>query len=175
MTPVDQSVYDASHFDRPKLDRYAARVAKETRRPLQTTWAQGHATALGPHWVIFDFEWNERHNYVSQGRPRIETDEFTYEHTRLALTEQGKILRAYRRDVNIENTIGPGMEFHSQPGEESLVRATDGDLLALDYTTKPVRWEAGKHIKWGNRPGPALIRHAKGVGISMALKQLLET
>lgn len=177
MSPIDLAAYEASEFNRGKIDRYAARIARETKRPTQSTWSPSPNTKLGPHWVVFEYSWHERQNFVSHGRPRIETDEFTHQYTRLALLSDGRLIRARIENVEIENTIGPGMEFHNQPGSEELSTPTDLELLELDHSTKDVRWDSGpygKHIKWGNRPGPTVVRHAKGVGISMALKKLLD-
>ncbi|WP_146617500.1 hypothetical protein [Arthrobacter globiformis] len=119
---------------------------------------------VGPHWVLHQ-TW---HNIESKERG-IYTE--YYEQKYWVLQKDGCLLKVWRWEEAKVFSSGTRVE-----NDLTASAMTEDDILMLDRSFPP--YEKGKHGSsfkcWGNREPQQIVRHAKGVGMSLALKALLE-
>lgn len=131
-----------------------------------------HVPVIGQHWVL-----DERHQNIEKnvGGRNSHHQETTHEKTTYLLLPDGALKYVA---VWEEETV------HTVDGSSRVVIDTshhvkdigDGELKTFDFEKRHSEYgRHGRGIKtWGNRePGKKLLVHAKGVGLSLALKRLL--
>lgn len=129
---------------------------------------------LGNHWKLDYRHWHLEDNYKTGG---VRVQETTHEYHTLGLMPDGSIFKGCVMETEVLNFGGArsGLVYLNK---EHIVRPIDDqDVLDLDFEKK--YRETGRHNvnkkMWGDRdPGPRLLRHAKGVGLNLALKGVLE-
>lgn len=130
--------------------------------------------ALGPHWSIDRRYWNKEENTRS-GNVRVK--ETTYENYVLALLPDGSLVKAILSETEVVNFREGHSKLVHHEREHSIRAVSESDVMALDFQKR--HRETGRHNVgtkvWGDwDPGKRLLRHTKGVGINLALKDLLE-
>jgi hypothetical protein len=131
-----------------------------------------HVQVVGQHWVLDVRHQNIERNVVGRGSHHQET---THEKTTYLLLPDGGLKRV---------AVWEEESVHTADGRTRIVVDTshhvsdigDHDLRAFDFEKRHT--EYGRHGRgtktWGDRePGKRLLVHAKGVGLSAALKRLL--
>ena len=134
--------------------------------------------ALGRHWLLANRTRNRRETTMDGSRVAAETSEYasyTY-----ALTPDGELIKLVLvREEQLYHHLS-NSEHHEQihhsaePFSDSDVESFDFDHSFFDQTQK---YDRGKIQAWGdshNPHGHRLLRHAKGVGLTLVLKELLE-
>ena len=166
---ANRAEYDASQLDWDRLKRYAQRVARETGMPRTSPVAN----VIGEHWPLDRRRWTIQKNSRSGGQRYQETIHETH---LLALLPDGRLVKVITAETasSYSGTAGRGSDskfWHNcRDAEES-------DITALDFERRYT--EQGRsndsQRSWGDRdPGRRLVRHAKGVGVNLALKDVLE-
>jgi hypothetical protein len=190
---VGKAAYEASQLDMSRLHGYAKRVARETRKPArdavrerltkQETYVEtesygilgmrtrqvsktrtveaGWKTIVDEHWVL-----HATYHNIDKHEPWGHSE--YHEDTYWVLLKNGS-LQKYTKWFE-ERTLAPLRE-----DGHALYEMTADDIVRLDYQDRYVergRSDRGTHT-YGNREAGQLLRHAKGVGLSMALKALL--
>ena len=134
-------------------------------------------TVVGPHWLLAA---RDHHILRTSGGRESVTDETTHEYFYFALTPDGDLVRAYQQ---VDEVI---TRFPSRPSASPyFVRSLEHSVRDLDSTDlatfdlEKYRFDSsgrnGKNCAWGDRePGRRLLRHAKGIGLSLALRNVLE-
>lgn len=150
---ADRAAYDASTVDWSRLNAYARRVARQI--------ADG-----SDYWVLTS------RSYQSHSRSRGVTSS-VYSRTEYCLTSAGELV------VRIESQDEGGGSGRSWavPPERSSRPFTDEDVTLFDFAPARVHTRRGgvevvSDQGWDER---RLLRHAKGVGVSKALKGLLDS
>lgn len=195
----DRKMYDASTFDRSRVNAYALRVVNETSRPLSDALTYVKATpketrsrglfglgvkttmvsvdeiieALGQHWPL-----DQRHHTIQRtdklqdGGERVETSREKYV---LALLPDGELIRiCMLEEVNAGFARRDGLSWKLVEVKHRSWPASDQDLLNLDFEKRYCeRGGRSRVTSWGDLEGGKLIRHAKGVGVNLALKSLM--
>ncbi|MFI7482475.1 hypothetical protein ACH9EU_08650 [Kocuria sp. M1R5S2] len=206
---LDRAQYEATSIDWPKLNRYAARVAQETKLPpeppitkvervekdvpvekrtggffglgaktyitIDRKTVEETIRVVGPHWVINKAMSAVRERTRTQQGTEIEETEYTT-HT-LVLCTDGSLAKVQHRKTEVWAFPRSGACNHNEENEYSVLPIDETDVVTMDYsrrsrdndrpTAPRSSWARGER---GNR----LLRHAKGVGINLALKDLLE-
>lgn len=205
----DRAQYEATSIDWPKLSRYAARVAQETRLPPEPPIIQvervekdvpvekrtGGLFGLGvktyiaterktvedtirvvdSHWVINKTMSAVRERTKTQQGTEIEETEYTT-HT-LVLCTDGSLAKVKHRKTEVWAFPRSGACDYKQESEYFVLPIDETDVVTMDYSRLSRDNDRPKapRSSWarGER-GDRLLRHAKGVGINLALKDLLE-
>ncbi|KQO98737.1 hypothetical protein [Leifsonia sp. Leaf264] len=196
MTPNDKP-YRRQDVDLPRLQRYARRVAGEAdpaKKAARISQTEERAVAvqrsrragfLGlrkemfdatenrsvevelvpPHWVLFSTTyWN-----IDDAKASLtEYNEQNY----WVLTEGGDLLVIRRWE---ETKMFKGYPNHVMDGETTAAPMSVEKILELDHQHPSYDRHHGSMHFWGNREAGKLIRHAPGVGLSLALKGLTTT
>ncbi len=132
---------------------------------------------VGPHWLIDQRQWHLRE--VSKvGGTRVEEEQ--HEQIYRVLLPTGEMLMAWTSETTVVNIGGPGRSglVHQEKGGSSHA-LSERDVIDLDfekrYAERTSRRDGREFTNWGDRdPGGFPIRHAKGVGLSIALKKILD-
>jgi len=127
---------------------------------------------IGPHWVL-----ERRHHHIERNtKERTYThQETTHEQHYVVLLTDGSLKKIILTETeNINTAHGGNTSFVAH--EHHLSELSDRDVEAMDF--EKCHSEYGTHGKgtktWGDRePGTRLLSHAKGVGLTKALKSLL--
>ncbi len=130
--------------------------------------------ALAPHWLLDYRHWHREDNRRHGG---VRIQETTHAQLYLALLPDGRLVKVVVTEEEVMEFGAMRSGLLRRDFEHSFGEATEWDITPLDFE-KRYR-ESGRHdvgMKiWGDRdPGQRLLRHAKGVGINLALKDLLE-
>ncbi|MEV6072036.1 hypothetical protein AB0L82_36320 [Nocardia sp. NPDC052001] len=196
MSPGNVSRYDASVFEFGRLQSYAKRVAQETRAqaepPLTTTvtirdvvtrtrragflglrtetykTTENRSTVqqvVGPHWILF----TTSHNIDQENTRRYRAYEFA-EKKLWILDEKGQLLKVWKWDDFTLWRDGTT----KRENDCTAAPMTEADVLELDREHKFTHHHDHEGHYRGDRTAGRIIRHAKGVGLSLALKSLLE-
>ncbi|MFI7482474.1 hypothetical protein ACH9EU_08645 [Kocuria sp. M1R5S2] len=193
----DPSVYYATQIDWEKLRRYATRVARQTEVParapvvrtervekdvpvekrtsgflgigaktrivMERHKVDDQIEVVGPHWLLSRSFWSGGDKYTTNSLGRkVRVDEKNEETDSVILVQDGSLLRLHRKQ---------GWVFNYGGTQDGLVAVWD------DYDLKPLSEHDVTSFdfrKGQNGAQPVLVRHAKGVGINLALKDLLE-
>jgi hypothetical protein len=148
------------------------------RREVQISrTVQKNVELVGPHWLLERRHWHLRDAWKVQGA-RLEEEQ--HEQIYLVLLPTGTMLRAWTSEHTVLSTGGPtasGLIHQEQNGSSHTL--TQADVIELDfekrYAERTWRRDGHEFTGWGDRdPGKKLIRHAKGVGLSMVLRGLLD-
>lgn len=130
---------------------------------------------LPEHWVIDRRQWNRRQTSHSVG-VRIEEND-REEHV-FALLRDGELKVAVLTTNEVWNYRGPKTELVVPPNSEHRVRDMDEHhVRMLDFEKRYYDGSGSRSstFSWGDRdPGRRLLRHAKGVGLNLELKRILE-
>lgn len=194
--------YDASAIDWGRLSRYAQRVARETALPpsppyvdqvpatstraverstkgflrlrrrtiqdVETVTTSSEVVVLGEHWPLHQWYWHHERTERHGGRVTIETIS-EYAKTVLLATGRLALLLVHEEElVASSRYVGKTVTNSVRDLEESDVTRLD---FAHNYTEN--NFAGGLHV-WGTREPRQRLRHAKGVGINLALKAVLE-
>lgn len=187
--------YDGSELDMVRLRRFAERVARETRvRPspeitrrvtktvpstetrragflglrtetIDTTKSvQVTESVLGPHWVLLQ----TNHHIESHDRGKeVEYHEQNY----WVLCTDGSLWTVWSWEEFTSWSDGT----KRLENDKTATPMTEDKVLRLDFENR--YREEGEHGRgtkfWGDREAGRRIHHAKGVGLSKALKTLL--
>lgn len=130
--------------------------------------------AVGPYWPIDLRHWHKEEN-TRNGNVRIQ--ETNHEYHTLALLPDGSLVMAIISETEVINFRESQAKLVHHEQGHSIRAVNESDVVALDF--QKCHRESGRHnvgtMVWGNwNPGKRLLRHAKGVGINLALKDLLE-
>ena len=187
--------YDRTILDIGRLRRYAKRVAAETKsapmpdifrqvtKSIPTTETRSYGflglrtkevratkttqvneRVIGPHWVL-----HSTNHHIEQHRSGnfIEYFELNY----WVLHHDGVLLKVWQWEEATrfkDGTVRVERDCTAKP-------MTEEDILRRDYADQ--RYEKGTSGRgtkyWGDRDPGCRVRHAKGVGLSVALKNLL--
>ncbi|MCX2966842.1 hypothetical protein GIY30_02325 [Gordonia sp. HNM0687] len=195
MTSNVPGKYAASTLDTRRIRAYARRVARETTTApaepltkctqvyvpvvkirsvgflgLKKETYTAHEThersieVVGSHWVLF----STRH-FITQGKCKRHKA-YEYEETNSwVLATNGELLKVWQwGDFTLFNSGVTKRE------SDCTVRAmTEDDILELDHDHKFTHYEDRSGHYRGDRQAGRIVRHAKGVGLSLKLKQLL--
>lgn len=195
--PVDLAAYQRSSIDWDRLRRYARKVAKETRLPMapdvtfnkqvrrevtrpirgflgrtrqetRTESVEVGVTVLGPHWAIDRRHWHHEKTTRSGGTVDIRGE---HEWATTALLPNGDLTVAF---VFEEELVVDSVFQHSRKQHE-VRPINESDVLLMDHHRRTTNQTlpGGVHLWTDRQPGP-LNRHAKGVGLNLALKDILE-
>lgn len=171
-----RTVYEQSIVDWARLRAFAVRVAQETRKPkTDGLWYRDprsgeQVRALGPHWPLDERKWQRRDTARFSGGTTEESESISY---RLALLTDGQLVSCRIEEHEVVQIPG-GRIFHeiTHRVDTSL---PDVDVTRLDFNRVHYSSKPGKVQAWGDlEPGPVLVRHSKGVGPSLALKELMQ-
>lgn len=198
---MDQPAYEASQIDWRRLRAFANRVAKSTTVepqpslmvslketfPLQRTVRSGgifgfgakdhtesyseerdvQREVLGPHWIL-DQRRYHRDEWLS--KDILETDD---QITHLVLESDGSLTTVYHKDE------GRSAPLWSDKIDQcvDVRRFNDDDVTSFDFEKVSSHWEIrGRGLAptraMNEQVGRKLLRHAKGAGLSMRLKEL---
>lgn len=191
--------YGETGLDRRRLESFAKRVARETKKPPEgplvkmvsaqravvrersagflglrteqyTTYetVQQRQQVLSPYWTLFTTV-----HYIEEGESQ---KHFAYEFNERnvwALARDGGLWKLWIWD---DFTLYDGFGGRSKRESDATARVmSDEDILELDREhrfTHMYRRGLRDHYRGDRNPGK-VIRHAKGVGLSLALKALL--
>lgn len=159
--------------------RYRRTVFGGTRRvsPERRTRRTNVVEVVGAHWLISSRRWH--HDEITQHDGSTLQEETHFNHY-LVLTPEGEILDAWTKHaiaVQWGQKVGNGTLW--EEFDHSVSRASESDICALDFERYHQSFERRtgrtRHVYWQDRdPGRRLLKHAKGVGINLALKSILE-
>lgn len=205
---IDRAAYDTSRIDWQRLNKYAQRVARETKLPLNPAltyskrvwtdvpverrkdslfglWARTETVnvrrgvdqnieALGAHWLL-----DTRHHHIedTQKRSTIRVQETTHEYHTLALLPDGTLMKVCILETEVLNFGNVRSGLVHQEKDHTSAPPREWDITAIDFEKRYQEWGThnGGKKSWGDRePGKRLLRHAKGVGINLALKDVLQ-
>ncbi|MFI9452470.1 hypothetical protein [Amycolatopsis sp. NPDC052450] len=127
---------------------------------------------VGRHWVL-----EERHHHIEHStKDRTYTvQETDHERHYVALLADGNLKKIILTETEVmSNTHGRTTVFTTH--KHSLSDLSGSDVETMDFEKQHYETGTGSTgIKaWGDRePGNRLLRHAKGVGVTQALKRLL--
>lgn len=188
--------YDQSTLDLNKLRQYAQKVAKgcratptpeRTRRKAKsvpstvvrrggflglrkeniqvTTTVQVSERVIGPHWVL------RQTNHHIESQERGKSTEY-HEQRYWVLQRDGTLSTAWEWEEFTrwsDGTTKLEQDCTAKPMNEA-------DILRLDHLDRQHDNSGSRDSTkfWGNREPGKRIRHAKGVGLSTALKALLD-
>ncbi|SMH50544.1 hypothetical protein SAMN06295885_3569 [Rathayibacter oskolensis] len=171
--PTPAWTYEATVRERVKTREASTGFLGLGARPAAYTETVTRATqvVLPRHWVLDRREWHYRSTFRGGGvtvEERIDTAYVS------ALLTTGELKWAWLSRTETWNhgssgsrLVVPEESTHSM--EPLTAHATDFDFERRHHDSE---W-SGSH-SWGDRdPGARPIRHAKGVGLSLALKALL--
>lgn len=194
---VSRAEYDRSILDRDRLTRYAQRVARETRqRPRERlayafdrsetvtvhgkrlgifpTTTQQQVTkevtreAIGKHWVLL----SERGLWKESGDVTEDTQLST---TSLVLLPTGQI----KAVTTLTTAVYQWKPYRllESTGTHQVREPTEEQLCDLDFereARETSRAQGRERVVARRTHRVRLIRHAKGVGVNLALKAILE-
>lgn len=163
----------ASEIARPASRGFLGIGARsETRRMLATS---GIVEVLPEHWVIDRRGWNRRETsrFSSTRVEENDSEDHVY-----ALLSDGTLKVAVLTTNEVWNYRGGKAELVIAPTSSHVVNElNDYHASVLDFEK---RYYDGSNsgrptYSWGDRdPGKRLIRHAKGVGLNLELKRILD-
>ncbi|NQX04986.1 hypothetical protein HQQ82_09260 [Rathayibacter sp. VKM Ac-2856] len=195
---IDSHKYNHSSLDQSRINQYAARVAKECKketiapilkREMRTEMVTAERRVglfrrremyqttqnipvdieiIGEHWLLF-----QTNHHIEERETKSRYSEY-HEMTTWVLDRRGRLLRVWKWEEY--KKWGESLQDSRFSQDIEIRQMNDDDMLRLDYSS-PQREVGGSNSKlhwWGTREAGKLIRHAKGVGISIALKQLLD-
>ncbi|MFG2008482.1 hypothetical protein ACGFNF_05350 [Micromonospora sp. NPDC048868] len=144
---------------------------KVQHRPERVAVIQ-RVDVVGPHWVL-----DRRNQHIERNTRHRNTthQETTHEQSWVVLLPDGslkKVVLWEEENLRTENNRSTYFGTHSH----SIADLGDGDVRAMDFEKRHSEYGThGKGVKtWGDRePGRRLLTHAKGVGLTQALKRLL--
>jgi hypothetical protein len=186
-----RAAYERSELDWNRLRRYAEKVARETRAPRGTRQVversertrQVRSGPFGlftrqetyfvdvPHtetddfWVLQSRSWHKKER--GHGNQADEDQSERYEY---CLTAQGGLLVRVTSETEVFSKGAP-MFRESSMSEQPM---TAEDVMLFDFEPKRYYREEGRFTVETNRDPDhkRLKHHAKGVGLSLALKRL---
>jgi hypothetical protein len=143
--------YEASTLNIGRINRYAAKVARELG---------------GTDHVLETRFWRRTDKIGRNGDYEKRSDDIYY-----SLLGDGSLVVQVRHE---EEVVIDGRYHLRDPGNESTRPFAENDYLLFDCKAKYEIFR-GKTTVETDRERGALIHHAKGVGISLRLKRLLES
>lgn len=193
MEGPDRGVYANSRIDWEKLRRFAVRVAKETRvarrthaqttQVTKTREVRGGFLGLSrrtesytvpvtktlteDHWVLEQRYWKKYEN----GSGSM-ADETSCEMMYYCLGTDGSL---FVRVESWEEVSPKGMAYFENRHEPTVKPMDDNDVVLFDF--EPKRYYTGGRTTIDTDRDPDKLRlkyDAKGIGLSLALKRLLE-
>lgn len=193
----DLSAYYATQIDWDKLRRYAGRVARQTKVPAQAPvirterlekdvpvekhtsgfFGIGAKTRIvmerrkvdeqievvGPHWLLSRSFWRGGNKYTinNYGR-KVRVEETNKETNSVILIRDGSLLRLRREEGWVFNYGGAQDGLVAEWDDYDIEPLSEYDVTSFDFR------------KGQDGAQRVLLRHSKGVGINLALKDLLE-
>lgn len=191
---VDRAAYDSTRVDMRRLQDYAKRVARETRRPpsapvrerlikdesyleeesygflgMRTRHVRRTRTVDAGTKLVVDARWVLHATYHNIDQYQSWGHQEYHEDLHVILLRDGS-LKKYTKWFE-ERTVQP-----SRVDGYSLTEMSVADVERLDFEDR--YRETGRHDRgvhtYGNREPGKLIRPRKGMGLSLALKKLLD-
>lgn len=127
---------------------------------------------IGSHWLIDRRNWERTEKY-RVGRTYV-MDTVTEDH-RILLTPDGSLKKIVLTHNLVTNRDDSGFHVRVNDRDHSESKIDDSDVIAMDYNVQHRSSDDGRFSASGTRQrGDRLIRHAKGVGINLALRKILE-
>jgi hypothetical protein len=131
--------------------------------------------ALGPHWVLDEREWTGVH--YREGYYSAKIEDVTHAYSILALLPNGRLVYLTVTEDRVREYQETQTRLLRQEFEHSCGEANEIHILKLDFEKRYTEWgsrEKGRSVGTNKEPGKRLLHHAKGVGINLALKSVLE-
>ncbi|MFG1838955.1 hypothetical protein ACGFH8_11030 [Micromonospora sp. NPDC049175] len=125
---------------------------------------------VGPHWLL-----DRRHNHIQRNtRNRNATQqETTHEQHHVVLLPDGSLKRVVVWEEEFLGTENGKSTFFTTH-KHLVADLDDRDVRAMDFEKRHSSHSADRIQVWGDQePGKRLLTHAKGVGLTQALKRLL--
>nr|WP_157527176.1 hypothetical protein [Kibdelosporangium sp. MJ126-NF4] len=199
----DRQAYHASTIEWSRIRVFAQRVARETRTPAEqgisyTTTAYQTVTkqvevkygifnlftkpertservevnkqvdVVGRHWVL-----ERRNHHIEQTTMERTNQETTHEQHFVVLLADGSLKKVILIETENVNTAHGRYTFFSIH-EHTVHDLSTSDVEAMDFEKRHYSTTKAHVQNWGDRePGKQLLSHAKGVGLTKALKRLL--
>lgn len=116
-----------------------------------------------PHWVLL-----HTNHWIQESSGRAHQYEYN-EQNYWVLTEHGDLLYVWAWEEFRRNQHDSG-RFES---DITAAMMSADNVLSMDHAHPKYEVRRGKSLYWGNRDPGKLIRHAPGVGLSLALKSLM--
>lgn len=161
------TVYDT------RIERKLFGLSKKVSKVPRTVTT--NVEILGPHWVLDRRDYHKRSVVITQDR-RIEEeyDEWDY----VALLVTGELRFATKIESITTTSSSSQPTFYREDNRGSARKLRESDVLDLDFSRPPFdrtsRSRGTETSVWGDQVARGrLIHHAKGVGLSLALKRLL--
>jgi hypothetical protein len=148
---------------------FGGRVEQRTTSRL----ADVTETAIGEHWKLDCRRWMRE--LTTRNRSGVTTVETNWDWMTLALLPDGALMYAV---VSEEEVVHDNRLTHVAK-EHRVSAANDSHIMALDfarrYSSNKFRHDGTRtYVESDRDPDKRLIRHAKGVGVNLLLKQLLD-
>lgn len=193
MTESNAKAYEQSQLDWTKLRQYATRVARETRAPRGTTTSVVQETRTrevptglfglsrkqesftvdvtkeqrNDYWELTQRFW--RKGEKGRGTQADETTKCTIKY---CLGTDGTLFVLIETETDVFLKRGGFFTTH----ESSQHPMTESDVLLFDFAPKYDSSPGRTSISTNRDPDPSKLKYrAKGVGLSLALKKLLES
>ncbi|WP_328836661.1 hypothetical protein [Streptomyces europaeiscabiei] len=191
MSRPDRAAYEQSALDWTRLRRYAEKVVRETRAPRGTRQVVERServrqvrsglfglftrqetytvdvprTETDDYWVLQHRSWHKK----ERGRGS-QADEDTSELYRYCLTVKGGLVVKVTSETDVFPKSG-GMFRHETTSERPM---TAEDVMLFDFEAQWYHRKEGRFtIETDRDPDRNRLKHhAKGVGLSLALKRL---
>lgn len=174
-SPTEQTTY---RTETRRSGIFGHRV--ETIQVPQTIITKQQVEALGPHWPLANRAHNRRETTMDRSRVSAEVEDFA-NYTYALKPDGGLITLVVVRKVQLYYNAGRVFEHHEE-AYHTCEPFSDADVESFDFDhpyydrTNPL--EGSKIQAWGwnnfNPRSSRLLRHAKGVGLTLALKEILE-
>lgn len=157
------------------IDRLFGKGAKSAGPSASSGPLMRTIEVLPEHWLI-DERYHRINTTVRFNSPAGRREENFIENFYLVLTREGRLMEAViRKEENhVLYAQGPGNRWTEGP-DFQVRTATQESILRLDRSKQfRMRRVPGGTAEGTNRFNGRVFRHAKGVGINLALKDLLE-
>lgn len=145
--------YDATTIDWKRLNAYAARVA--------STLADNSAET---RWSLGQRSWSRKQRYPNGTEEEARA---TYSHF---LTRSGELIQEVTSWTEL---IIPRVGWSEQDRSTFQTQFDDPCVMLFDFSRDYREFPGRVHVWTDRDPGRKLLVHAKGVGLSKALKALL--
>lgn len=146
---------------------------KDVRSPETIT---KEIEAVGPHWKLSTRDWHKQEISKSNGGGTEEEE--THEDIYVVLLPTGRFLVVIRSTTEFSRYGEPRTaSYYRTDSKASTRQLSASDVLDFDfearYKERTSHYNGAKITVWGDRERGRLLYHAKGVGLSLALTNLL--
>lgn len=149
-------------------------VQVTTTRPASKT-----VTAIAPHWCLCERSWHHKETTSPSRGGGVTVEEETHSRIYLVLLTTGELKSAWVQQTELTHWGGGGRSGYREETTHGIGNPTEEDICRLDFERyyrefKERRGNVQHHYWLDRDPGRKLLKHAKGVGVNLALKAILE-